>query len=1613
MDHDPGRTTNPQQYFDPASTPSVSNDLKRTISSDNESHSPLATTLSSDVAQHDLCSDYDLNEAKRRRIQDDRNKHSGGEHNHNTQKNNVNNTDSQSNGSTLNGDSLASLSSNRYTRNSRFSSPSHINGPENENCNDTASIDDQGRSGYHGDISVEQQKFGLRRPIKHVNYEEPEDLYTEEDEDEERLDKDERNDDEDAEDHRLPRISSQGIHTPPHLAKDNNEGPSDRTGTFGRILRDRRSIASPKPFAPVINKLHANRLLAQNNESSRQYEESHHSTYHLNRCSVPPKQTPPPPRPVNANMRITRGMSGSLMPDAPMSRISRDMTPDRPTRRNGPSSSRSGNRLSSEEYAGLVDQHHAQNRHDEEDDDEDFDGVTLSKEHDKLAVNMTSRSVNVESGRRLTRLRARVQAQPQTNVRHTASPSSRQVRSSRTGNTTANLPQQEADRKYDLRERPKNRPTYIADQPIALPSRSRTSRMNMFGGRDHYSRSKSNRPSLLETFAHAGASSSDELGAPNYKRHSSKGESRSSSSRIMPMNFGELANSRKDVIAMRGGQPADTDPLAVGNSVDFGKVGGLDHHIKSLKEMVILPLLYPEVYSHFQMMPPRGVLFHGPPGTGKTLLARALASSCSTETQKVAFFMRKGADCLSKWVGEAERQLRLLFEEARAWQPSIIFFDEIDGLCPVRSSKQEQIHASIVSTMLALMDGLDERGQVIVIGATNRIDAIDPALRRPGRFDREFYFPLPNEAARRSIIDINTCGWTPPLDEKFKDELAKLTTRYCGADIKALCTEAALKAIRRRYPQIYESNEKLLIDASSIVVEEIDMLKSAKSLTPASYRVTGATATPLPDNIKPLLQPQLEHICTTIETVFTGTNKRSSKGKDAEDEDASFQAMGYRSFEKLKTFRPRMIISGSRGMGQRYIGPALLHYLEGCTIQQFDLAALMTESSRTPEAACVQFFIEVKRHAPSVIYIPHIDVWWTVVSDAVKATFSNLLEDLNPEDGILFLATSDTPLNRLPVTILRWFLSSVKGQIELTKPTAEHRELFFKSILHDLGHPPSEFKMEVTPPKALEPLRKAPPPAPRVLTVEEKRLLQEHDQYILRELRISLRSIVDELFKERKFKPFFRPVEAEENVDYYDIVKNPMDLTTINDKINNHLYLEVNEFLEDIDLIVENATLYNDIQDPNRIVYRAQGFQDWVHSMAGRLDPELLIETKKTAARVRQEPKSQKKTGPTVAGARASSSSSLAASTSGVATGLSAPQGERISRRRLGLEAPAVMANPELILRNRMALAKLGLDPTSREVSMDPIKEEVSSPSVRHKGQITRQGSEDTARVRVDGFAASGPDDEADTLTSVITESSMSLGPESVDGNMDVDTPKQASEVRFDSEAQTPAATTDAEKNAAAFTMQMESEIGTGGNVEAPVSGMAETKAIVTGEGSSSMDHTSSLSTITGTSIANGTAEHDQQGTDIGNWVHGVSMTQDESEHCMVDSIEELGPLDTVEESATRVTDMTVSMQTEKKEEEKVSMEGAEKETQEFVLDLNRVASLGASLVLDTEECTVEELDQLKAALYSDIWEHRHEWNKDALLKDMVQTLQSIVKLHQEYRESEGRAAAAFLEAFQ
>jgi SpoVK/Ycf46/Vps4 family AAA+-type ATPase len=453
---------------------------------------------------------------------------------------------------------------------------------------------------------------------------------------------------------------------------------------------------------------------------------------------------------------------------------------------------------------------------------------------------------------------------------------------------------------------------------------------------------------------------------------------------------------------------ADITPVEVSSDIGLSSVGGLDDHIDKLKEMVLLPLLYPELYAKWKVPPPRGVLFHGPPGTGKTLLARALASSVSTGNRKVTFYMRKGSDVMSKWQGEAERQLRLLFEEAKKNQPSIIFFDEFDGLAPVRSSKQEQVHASIVTTLLALMDGMDNRGEIVVIGATNRPDSIDPAFRRAGRFDREFYFPLPNQAARRAIIDIHTRGWDPPLEAKVKDDLAALAKGYGGSDLRALCTEAVINAVQRTYPQIYRSEKKLVIDTNKIKVIPKDFMLAMRKILPSSERQTGPISEPLPKKVEPLLRHPFEEIVKRLEDIIPQKKKHLTALEEAEFDDPD-NAAGFefdelqRIFERGRVFRPRLLIKGMRGMGQKYLASAILNKLDNFFVRTLDLGTLYGDAGNPPEAILSNAFREARSHQPSVLFIPHINSWYNTVGPHILGTLSSFLRSLAANDAVLLL----------------------------------------------------------------------------------------------------------------------------------------------------------------------------------------------------------------------------------------------------------------------------------------------------------------------------------------------------------------------------------------------------------------------------------------------------------------------------------------------------------------------------------------------------------------------------------------------------------------------------------
>ncbi|XP_041105794.1 ATPase family AAA domain-containing protein 2B-like isoform X2 [Polyodon spathula] len=804
----------------------------------------------------------------------------------------------------------------------------------------------------------------------------------------------------------------------------------------------------------------------------------------------------------------------------------------------------------------------------------------------------------------------------------------------------AEEPEEENDRPYNLRQRK----TVQRYQAPPIEPTSRKQRQNTLFD-THRSPARRSHIRVKKHAIHSSdtTSSSDE---ERFEMRKSKSMTRARN-RCLPMNLRpqHLASGVLRDRVKVGASLADVDPMSVDSTVRFDSVGGLAHHIQALKEMVVFPLLYPEVFERFKIQPPRGCLFFGPPGTGKTLVARALANECSQGDRKVAFFMRKGADCLSKWVGESERQLRLLFDQAYLMRPSIIFFDEIDGLAPVRSSRQDQIHSSIVSTLLALMDGLDNRGEIVIIGATNRLDSIDPALRRPGRFDREFLFNLPDKKARKHVLQIHTRDWNPKLADAFLVELAEKCVGYCGADIKALCTEAALVALRRRYPQIYASSQKLQLDVSSIVLGPQDFYYAMRSIVPASHRALAPPGKALSSVIRPLLESTFNGILVTLHRVFPHAELSQGDKKDIvserleddiysdDDNDGApsifdadshsgspkkqqpsatahkpFLHFTVSAYRQPTSYRPRLLVAGDRGSGQStHLAPAILHSLEKFSMHRLDLPTLYSVSAKTPEESCAQVFREARRTVPSVVYMPQISEWWEAVGDTVRTTFLTLLQDIPSFSPVLILATSEIAYRELSEELKCIFRSRYGEVVSLKRPSEDDRRSFFEDlIVVQAARPPAQRKKAAL--LSLEVLAPAVPPPPRQLSEEEQKKLEDQEETTLRELRLFLRDVTKRLANDKRFNIFAKPVDVEEVSDYLEVIKQPMDLSKIMTKIDTHKYITGMEFLADIDLISGNALEYNPDKDPgDKIIrHRACTLKDTAHAMfAAELDPEF------------------------------------------------------------------------------------------------------------------------------------------------------------------------------------------------------------------------------------------------------------------------------------------------------------------------------------------------------------------------------------------------------------------------
>ena len=288
---------------------------------------------------------------------------------------------------------------------------------------------------------------------------------------------------------------------------------------------------------------------------------------------------------------------------------------------------------------------------------------------------------------------------------------------------------------------------------------------------------------------------------------------------------------RTTTVKIHGKKTQEKEPKK--SFISYEDIGGLKGQVDKIREMIELPLKYPELFERIGIDPPRGVLLHGPPGTGKTLIAKAVAQ----ETDANLFFI-SGPEIVGKYYGESEARLREIFAEAQRNAPAIIFIDEIDAIAPKREDVggDKQVERRIVAQLLSIMDGLKDRGQVIVIATTNIPNSLDPALRRPGRFDREIVIPIPDRDGRREILEIHTRGMPLSADVDL-DELANITHGYVGADLAALCRESAMHALRKVLPEIDFTKREIPYEIiSSLTIGKENFMNAFREIEPSALR---------------------------------------------------------------------------------------------------------------------------------------------------------------------------------------------------------------------------------------------------------------------------------------------------------------------------------------------------------------------------------------------------------------------------------------------------------------------------------------------------------------------------------------------------------------------------------------------------------------------------------------------------------------------------------------------------------------------------------------------------------------------------------------------------------
>ncbi|MGA7628946.1 MAG: CDC48 family AAA ATPase, partial [Methanoregula sp.] len=378
----------------------------------------------------------------------------------------------------------------------------------------------------------------------------------------------------------------------------------------------------------------------------------------------------------------------------------------------------------------------------------------------------------------------------------------------------------------------------------------------------------------------------------------------------------------------------------------YEDIGGLKDELQRLRETIELPLRHPELFQKLGIEPPKGVLLYGPPGTGKTLIAKAVASESGAHFISIA-----GPEVISKYYGESEQRLREVFEEARENAPSIIFIDELDSIAPRREEVTGEVERRVVAQLLTMMDGLEERGQVVVIGATNRVDAIDAALRRPGRFDREIEIGVPSEPDRIEILKIHTRGM-PLAEDVSLESLSQQTHGFVGADLAALAREAAIRALRRYLPD-------LDLDKAEIDQETLDKLRVYASDFRSAQRDVGPSA----------MREVMLEVSHVKWTTVGGLDAAKTEVREA----VEYPLTHHDRFEDLGIEPPRgVLLYGPPGTGKTLIAKAVASE-SGANFIPVRGPQLLSKWVGESERAVREIFRKARQVSPSIIFFDEID----------------------------------------------------------------------------------------------------------------------------------------------------------------------------------------------------------------------------------------------------------------------------------------------------------------------------------------------------------------------------------------------------------------------------------------------------------------------------------------------------------------------------------------------------------------------------------------------------------------------------------------------------------------